>query len=161
MKTAFPGTRTVFRITGFFIVLRIAWDVSAWAGVNLSGFGPELTNMVTFSFTFYAGSRLLIPALGLMSVNESVSLFWAGFFFFWVPFVSMRGIIVLLEINSPYMIGLLYFLAFIEGCLIHMIWNIRAFRTHKVICLREASVQSDCSFKNDMISDVQSKKESS
>ncbi|MCK4829527.1 hypothetical protein KA005_78100 [bacterium] len=160
MKNMFPGTRTAFRIMGFFIVLSVALDVSEWAGKNFSGFGLELSNWVLFGCVFYAVSRFLIPAFGLMPVNESVSLFWAGFFFIFFPFVIMFGIIALFKINSPYVIGFLYFIAFIEGCLIHRVWNIRAFRTHKIIILREASVQSDCSLEEDKISEIQKRKES-
>jgi hypothetical protein len=155
MKTMFPGTRTTFRITVFFVVLSVALEVWEWAGSNFSGFGLELSHWVLFASVYYAGSRCLIPAFGLMSVNESVSLYWAGFCFFFVPVVISSGIIALFKINSPYLIGFLYFLAFIEGCLIHMVWNIRAFRTHKIVILREVSAQSDSSFKEDKLNEIQ------
>ena len=158
MKT-FPGTRTVLGLMGFYILVWGTVSIWKWAGTNLSGFSRELVQWVLPACDMYAMCRFLFPALGWMSTTESVTLFWASTLFFWVPWVIARAIIVLLEIKSPYLIGLLYFLAFVEGSLLHLVWNRRAYRTHGVVILRDSSMRSAGSLENDTMNETQGRGE--
>lgn len=148
MKNIFPGTRTVFYITVFYIVLSTALDVLKWTSENLSGFGLEVAGTVLLVCVSYAVCRFLIPALGLASVNEIITLIWA-FTLFCIPMYCVLGIIAFFEIKSTYVIGFLYFLGFIGSTLLHMAWNMRAYRTQEIITLQEAHARSDRSLEND------------
>jgi hypothetical protein len=134
--SVFPGTRTAICTLIFTIALFSAFDVWGWIDSNYSGFIVMLSGSILTACVFYAFSRCLIPAFGLMSVHESVSLYWASLFFFYIPLSVSACVIELFEIESPYLIGFVYFLAIAVGVFVHMAWNVRAFRSHKIVILK-------------------------
>jgi hypothetical protein len=99
--TLLPGERTVFCISIFFIALSLAFDVWEWIDSNYGGCFVVLSGWTLFACVYYVVSRCLIPALGLMSVYDSVSLYWAGFFMFGLPGAISNSVIDLFEIESP------------------------------------------------------------
>ncbi len=127
----FPGQKTVFRVCAAFIAANAIWRLWEWLGRNVSGFGLDLSRMILFAVGMFVIDVTVFPVLG-MPVRESISLYWAGFTFFWVPLFAVQLAVFIFHITSTPAIVVLYILAFIGGTLLHMAWNLRAFRPHEI-----------------------------